>query len=85
MPESDARSVVIVPKPFVGRLQWRNQFRQSLEEGAGRRCSECESAGGLEQVAVSSAKTEDGGQFLPLKAVVDWVLPAFWDMWPTIP
>ena len=22
-------------------LQWRNQFWQSLEEGAGKRCSEC--------------------------------------------
>ena len=23
-------------------LQWRNQFWQSLEEGAGKRCSECD-------------------------------------------
>ena len=23
-------------------LQWRNQFRQSLEEGAGKRCLECD-------------------------------------------
>ena len=33
MSESDARSVP---------LHWRNQFWQSLEEGAGTRCSECD-------------------------------------------
>ena len=32
MPESGARSVP---------LQWRNQLWQSLEEGTGKRCSEC--------------------------------------------
>ena len=33
----------------------------------------------LEQAAVASPKTEDGGLLLlPLK-VADWVLPAFWD------
>ena len=26
-------------------LQWRNQFWQSLEEGAGKRCKECRSTG----------------------------------------
>ena len=34
VPESDARSVRVP-------LLWRNQFWQNLEEGAGKRCSEC--------------------------------------------
>ena len=52
-----ASTVLLVPKPFRRRrqrwwtaargqtvpLQWRNQFWQSFEEGAGKRCSECDS------------------------------------------
>ena len=31
------------------RLQWCNQFWQNLEEGAGKRCSECVEVGGGEE------------------------------------
>ena len=33
-----------VPESDVVPLQWRNQIWQSLEEGAGKRCSECDRA-----------------------------------------
>ena len=57
MPESDARSVISTrlnlsegADRVAGQLRgdkdrvplkWRNQIWQSLEEGAGKRCSEC--------------------------------------------
>ena len=34
-------------------LQWRNQIWQSLAEGAGKRCSECESQPGSEKTSAS--------------------------------
>ena len=35
----------------------------------------------LQQTAVSSPQTEDGGLMLPLKGA-DWVLPTFWASFP---
>ena len=37
-------------------LQWRNQIWQSLEEGAGKRCSEC----GVQPVAIVMQKKAQG-------------------------
>ena len=43
-------------------LQWRNQFRQSLEEGSRKRCSECESKTGSKNRHVVSRIREWTGR-----------------------